>query len=159
MADTQQPRPSMAEQGLAPPTTPATRPVSSPWDWFLLALSKTFEFSGRSRRKEWGWHAVIGTAIQVLTANLGGLFAVLISGGVGFLYMSIAFTISSLFTISFLAAGTRRLHDTGRSGWWLLLVVAPLVGAVVLLILFLQDTERGTNKWGPNHKYPYVPND
>jgi uncharacterized membrane protein YhaH (DUF805 family) len=51
------------------------------------------------------------------------------------------------------AVGVRRLHDTGRSGWWLLIGLIPLVGAVVLIVFFCTDSERGPNRWGPSPKY------
>ncbi|PYE49414.1 uncharacterized membrane protein YhaH (DUF805 family) [Deinococcus yavapaiensis KR-236] len=51
-----------------------------------------------------------------------------------------------------IAVGIRRLHDTGRSGWWTLIGLVPLVGALVLLIFDVQEGEAGSNKWGPNPK-------
>jgi uncharacterized membrane protein YhaH (DUF805 family) len=46
----------------------------------------------------------------------------------------------------------RRLHDTGRSGWWLLIGIIPLIGGIVLIVWFAQDGERGVNRFGPNPK-------
>jgi uncharacterized membrane protein YhaH (DUF805 family) len=51
-----------------------------------------------------------------------------------------------------LAVGVRRLHDTGRSGWWLLIALIPLVGVIVLIIFYVQDSQPGVNKYGPNPK-------
>lgn len=51
-----------------------------------------------------------------------------------------------------LAVWTRRMHDTGRSGWWLLLILVPIVGAIALLVFSLQDSEPGTNAYGKNPK-------
>ncbi|BDP42173.1 hypothetical protein DAETH_21420 [Deinococcus aetherius] len=51
-----------------------------------------------------------------------------------------------------LAVNIRRLHDTGRSGWWYLIAFVPLVGGIVLLIFAVMDSQPGTNKWGPNPK-------
>ena len=51
-----------------------------------------------------------------------------------------------------IAVGVRRLHDTGRSGWWLLIALIPLVGAIVLLVFTVQDSEAGANSYGPNPK-------
>jgi len=52
-----------------------------------------------------------------------------------------------------LAVGVRRLHDIGKSGWWLLIGLIPLVGAIVLLVFACQDSQPGTNQWGPSPKY------
>jgi uncharacterized membrane protein YhaH (DUF805 family) len=49
-----------------------------------------------------------------------------------------------------LAAGVRRLHDTDRSGWWLLIALVPLVGAIVLLVFWVLEGTRGDNRFGPD---------
>ena len=46
----------------------------------------------------------------------------------------------------------RRLHDTGRSGWWLLIGLIPIIGVIVLLIFFVLDSQVGTNEYGPSPK-------
>jgi uncharacterized membrane protein YhaH (DUF805 family) len=51
-----------------------------------------------------------------------------------------------------LALGARRLHDTGRSGWWWLIDLVPFVGPVILLVFWVLDSEPGANKYGPNPK-------
>ena len=50
------------------------------------------------------------------------------------------------------ALAVRRLHDTERSGWWLLLIFLPLIGAIVLIIFLVQDSTPGDNAYGPNPK-------
>ena len=54
--------------------------------------------------------------------------------------------------IPYLAVGVRRLHDTGRSGWWMLIYFVPFIGAIVLLVFFVQDSQDGYNQYGPNPK-------
>jgi uncharacterized membrane protein YhaH (DUF805 family) len=51
-----------------------------------------------------------------------------------------------------LALAIRRLHDTGRSGWWMLIGFLPLIGLIVLIIFFVQDSQPGSNQYGPNPK-------
>ena len=51
-----------------------------------------------------------------------------------------------------LAVGVRRLHDTGRSGWWLLLALIPIIGAIILIVYFAQDSQPESNEYGPNPK-------
>ena len=46
----------------------------------------------------------------------------------------------------------RRLHDTDRSAWWLLIGLVPIVGSIVLLIFFVMDSTPGDNRFGPNPK-------
>ena len=54
--------------------------------------------------------------------------------------------------IPMLSVGARRLHDTGRSGWFLLLCLIPFIGTIILFIMLVQDSSTGANKYGPNPK-------
>ncbi len=51
-----------------------------------------------------------------------------------------------------LAVGVRRLHDTNRSGWWLLIGLIPCIGFIVLIVFLVQDGQAGDNQYGPNPK-------
>ena len=51
-----------------------------------------------------------------------------------------------------IAVSVRRLHDTGRSGWWLLIVLVPLIGTIVFLVFMVQDSKPGKNQFGSNPK-------
>jgi len=51
-----------------------------------------------------------------------------------------------------IAVGVRRLHDTNRSGWWMFISLIPLIGGIVLIVFFAQDSKPGTNQYGPNPK-------
>ncbi|MBR4975355.1 MAG: DUF805 domain-containing protein [Bacteroidales bacterium] len=51
-----------------------------------------------------------------------------------------------------LAVGARRLHDIGKSGWWLLISLIPVIGWILLLIFFVKDGQPGVNQWGSNPK-------
>lgn len=57
------------------------------------------------------------------------------------------FVLIPSFTVSI-----RRLHDTNHSGWWLLIGIIPIIGAIVLLIFYIIDSDVGPNKFGPNPK-------
>ncbi|GAA3947649.1 DUF805 domain-containing protein [Allohahella marinimesophila] len=110
---------------------------------FIEVYRKYAQFSGRARRREyWMW-----VLIYVLTLFL--LIAVeKVLGIESILY----FAFTALSFIPALAVGVRRLHDTGRSGWWMLLLLIPLVGSLVLLVLFVLDSQPGSNQFGPNPK-------
>ncbi|MFI7026726.1 DUF805 domain-containing protein [Micromonospora sp. NPDC049900] len=60
--------------------------------------------------------------------------------------MSVAFLLPSP------AVSVRRLHDLGRSGWWLLIGLIPIVGWIVLIVFFVQDGQPGPNRFGPSPK-------
>ena len=51
-----------------------------------------------------------------------------------------------------IAVGIRRLHDTGRSGWWFLISLIPLIGGIVFLVFCASDTKPEVNQWGPPAK-------
>lgn len=60
--------------------------------------------------------------------------------------------ISTIYSLAVLIPGlavsVRRLHDTGRTGWWLLIAFIPVIGAIALLIFFFQDSQQGDNQYG-----------
>ena len=111
--------------------------------WYLAALRKYAEFNGRARRSEFWYFALanflIGIALNILDMIIGSY------GAITGLY-SLAVLIPSL------AVGARRLHDTNKSGWWLLLLFIPIVGAIVLIVFFAQEGDPGDNQFGPNPK-------
>lgn len=51
-----------------------------------------------------------------------------------------------------IAVGVRRLHDIGKSGWFMFIVLIPIVGGIWLLVLYCTDSEPGENEYGPNPK-------
>ena len=68
----------------------------------------------------------------------------------GTMFLYLIFLLASI--IPSIAVQVRRLHDTGRSGWWILLSFIPLVGPIVLIVFYVMDSEAGVNKYGPNPK-------
>ena len=57
-----------------------------------------------------------------------------------------------MYAIGLLALSVRRLHDIGRTGWWVLISIIPVIGAVVLLVFMSLDSEPGSNRYGANPK-------
>jgi uncharacterized membrane protein YhaH (DUF805 family) len=112
-------------------------------NWYLQALQRYAEFSGRSRRKEF-WFST--------------RFNFLVALGLGFidLMMGTAPLLGALYFLGILipsiAVTVRRLHDTGRSGWWILISLVPVIGALVLLVFVVLDSEPRANEYGPNPK-------
>lgn len=114
--------------------------------WKKAVLENYANFNGRSRRSEVLWFALANIIIYVVLAVLAtGVHSV-------FAVVYLAFGLAML--VPSLAAGVRRLHDTGKSGWMLLIALIPIVGSIILLVFYLTDSQRGTNQYGPSEKYP-----
>jgi uncharacterized membrane protein YhaH (DUF805 family) len=111
-------------------------------EWYLKVLRQYADFTGRARRKEYWMFTLVSGIISVVLAILDN---VLTTSLLGALY-SLAVLLPSL------AVGVRRLHDTGRSGWWLLIGIIPLIGWIVLIVFLATDGERQPNAYGPDPK-------
>ena len=118
-------------------------------NWFVDVLKKYATFSGRARRKEYWMYFLIYFLISLVLMFVDGI----LSGGD---LQSGTGLLSGLFALGTLlpgiAVGVRRLHDTGRAGWWLLVSFIPLIGSLVLLVFLVQDSQPGDNAWGPSPK-------
>jgi len=73
-------------------------------------------------------------------------------GATALLFDSTGYIVATVVTLAIflpnLAVTVRRLHDTGRSGWWLLLVFIPFIGGLILFVFMLLDSQPESNKWG-----------
>jgi len=108
-------------------------------------LKKYAQFSGRSRRAEyWQYALFIGIAYVVLMVLALASKSSVVFGLIAVFYLGIL--------VPSLAVGVRRLHDTGKSGWWLLFGIVPLVGGITLLVFSCLDSQPGPNQYGPNPK-------
>jgi len=118
-------------------------------NWYLEVLKKYAVFSGRSRRKEYWYFSLFNLLITIVLAVIDGMTGTLIAeANIGLLGGIYALAL----LIPFLAVSVRRLHDTDRSGWWLLIALIPLIGAIVILVFTLQDSKPGQNQYGSNPK-------
>lgn len=115
-------------------------------EWYLKVLKNYVGFTGRARRKEYWMFVLVSAIISILLAIVEALIGVddFITG----LY-------SLLVLLPTLAVGVRRLHDTGRSGWWLLIALIPIVGAIILIVFFCEDSKADENQYGPNPKLEF----
>ena len=106
-------------------------------------LGKYADFSGRARRSEyWFW---------TLAVMLGYVVAlILVAIAKPFLYLLVIAYLAIL--VPSLAVSVRRLHDTGKSGWFILVGLIPLVGGIILLVFMVSDSTPGDNQYGPNPK-------
>ena len=134
-------------------TARATADPGSPVDIYKSVLTEKFaQFSGRARRAEYWWFVVVNAVVIALLALLVVIFAS-ISDALGVVAW-LAYGVYALAVlIPALAVAVRRLHDTGKSGWWLLIALVPLVGVIVLLVFYFTDSVPGENQYGASPKY------
>jgi uncharacterized membrane protein YhaH (DUF805 family) len=122
-------------------------------NWYIEVMKKYAVFSGRARRQEY-WMFVLSNVIIVL-------FLSIIDGIAGSDSESSRNTLTTLYGLTVLLPGlavsVRRVHDTGRSGWWMLIGLIPIIGAIVLLIFIIQDSQLMDNQYGPNPKREITP--
>jgi len=119
--------------------------------WYIQVLKKYAVFSGRARRKEIWYFVLISYIISTVLWWIDSL--------IGTYQIDNLWTIYVLFSLYGLAVllpsigvSIRRLHDTGRSGWWIFIGLIPLIGAIILLVFFVTDSQPGTNQYGPSPK-------
>lgn len=119
--------------------------------WYLKVLRQYADFSGRSRRTEFWmfvlFNVIAGIILNILDNALGLTYG---PEGATSGYLSAIYGLAVL--IPSLAVGARRLHDTGRTGWWQLIAFIPLVGAIILIVFWASDGQRGPNQHGVNPK-------
>jgi uncharacterized membrane protein YhaH (DUF805 family) len=108
---------------------------------FFGAFKKYADFSGRARRQEYWMFILIYMIIYIVLAVLDET--------VGTMVLGLVFILVTL--IPSISIATRRLHDTGRSGWWQLIALIPLIGTIVLIV-FLAQNSHDENAYGPNPK-------
>ncbi|MEV4491766.1 DUF805 domain-containing protein [Micromonospora coxensis] len=123
----------------------------SPLDAIKSVLSQYAGFRGRARRSEYWWFALFSSLVGFVAGILDGALGTKLgsdpnSTGVIGLIVTLALLLPSL------AVSVRRLHDTDRSGWWLLIGLVPLVGFIVLLVFFVKDGTQGSNRFGADPK-------
>ncbi|MCQ6279989.1 DUF805 domain-containing protein [Bacillus sp. EB600] len=115
--------------------------------WYVKVLQNYTGFQGRAARTEY-WMFVLFNVIVSIVLSIVESVTHLGS------YLTGIYSLAVL--LPSLAVGARRLHDTGRSGWWLLLSIIPLIGAIILLIYTVQDSQESENQYGPNPKLEFT---
>jgi uncharacterized membrane protein YhaH (DUF805 family) len=110
-------------------------------DYFIGALKKYADFSGRARRTEFWMFMLFYTIFYLVLALVGSLL--------GTELLALLFSLALL--VPSLSIGARRLHDTGRSGWWQLIYIVPIIGFIVLIVFFVQDSH-DENSYGDSPK-------
>ena len=115
---------------------------------FVDAIKSVFTqyvgFSGRARRSEF-WYFYLFTILLSIVASIVQRAMTNSTNGI------VTTIIGLAIILPYLAVAVRRLHDTSRSGWWLLIGLIPVVGTIILIVFWVQDSH-GDNQYGPSPK-------
>ena len=107
-------------------------------EWYVIPFQKYIEFEGRARRKELWIFAGVNFLISIILGVIG------------------LDLISTLFSLAIflpgIAVGVRRLHDVGKTGWFMLIGLIPVVGWIILIYFYVQEGDAGPNEYGLNPK-------
>ena len=122
--------------------------------WYLKVVRDNYaNFDGRARREEY-WMFTLFNALFIIAIVIasGSIATALDSPGIFSLYIIYALGV----LIPSIAVTVRRLHDTGKSGWYYLVSLIPFIGGIWLLILLVTEGDRRSNEYGPDPKAPNI---
>ncbi len=133
--------------------------------WYVAVLARYADFTGRARRTEYWMFTLFSVLVSIALAAVDALlfgtgsFSTL-GGGVSASFTSVGI-LSTVYAVAVLlptlGVTARRLHDTDRSGWWILLSLVPIIGGIVLLVFLALEGTRGPNSHGPDPRAVAVP--
>ena len=106
-------------------------------DWYLKVLKNYIGFGGRARRKEYWMFILVNIILTGVLSIIDKMLGWQRAGGEGIL--------TTIY-------GVLILHDTDRSAWWLLLLLIPVIGWLVILVFNCQNGTPGNNRFGPDPK-------
>lgn len=113
-------------------------------EWYLQVLKNYTVYYGRARRKEYWMFVLINF---IVTAILSAIQSV-----IGMEYPVLTLIYSLVVLLPSIAVGIRRLHDTERSGFWILIGLIPVIGSIILLVFLCQNGTSGSNRYGNDPK-------
>lgn len=120
------------------------------FDWYYKVILNYTNFSGRARRQEYWYFTLVNVLVNlvmgIIDRAIGSVMQMDNFGFFGVIY-------ALFIMIPSIAVTVRRLHDSGRVGWWALIAFVPIIGILVLLYFLIQDSEEGSNQYGANPKY------
>jgi uncharacterized membrane protein YhaH (DUF805 family) len=108
--------------------------------WKVVVLERFAQFTGRAGRAEYWWFFLANLIVALVLALLS-------RASVIFLILYVIYGVGVL--VPSIAVGVRRLHDTDKSGWFMLIALIPFVGYIILLVLLAMEGTPGSNRYGP----------
>ncbi|MGO9482899.1 MAG: DUF805 domain-containing protein [Candidatus Kryptoniota bacterium] len=128
--------------------------------WYLTVVRDNYgNFAGRAQRKEYWMFLLFNLIFGIVALIIDNILGTTFKFGEGYYAASLPYGwIYLLYNLAVfipaLAVGVRRLHDVGKSGWWLFIVLIPFIGAIWLLVIVCTDGDPGENIYGASPKVP-----
>ena len=121
-------------------------------NYFVDTIKNQYaDFEGRASRSQYWYFQLFSFIISMVLSTVGAVLAG-VSDTLAMIPTGLSFIFSLALIIPSIGLAVRRLHDTGKSGWFLFLALIPLLGAIALLVFFCTDSTPGENEYGPNPK-------
>ena len=117
--------------------------------WYLKVLNNYASFRGRARRKEYWIFTLVNVVFTIVAIVLDNLVRLTFEGSV-YGFLSTAYILATI--VPSFSVLVRRLHDIGKSGWYVLVYFVPLLGGLILLAFTVTDGDYGENDYGPDPK-------
>lgn len=118
-------------------------------NWYIKALKQYADFEGRARRTEYWMFILFYIIFAIVAMIIDGLLGFSMAEG-GFSPIQALYSLAMI--VPAIAVSVRSLHDVGKSGWMLLVGLIPFIGYIWLLVLYVTDSNPGTNQYGSNPK-------
>ncbi len=112
-------------------------------EWYLKVLKQYADFNGRARRTEFWMFVLFNVIVTVILTTIDTMLGT---------YGALSGIYGLAIFIPGLAVSVRRLHDTGKSGWMILVGFIPVIGFIWLLVLYIMEGTPGENQYGANPK-------
>ncbi|WP_328999150.1 DUF805 domain-containing protein [Kribbella sp. NBC_00709] len=120
--------------------------------WYIDVLKKYAVFDGRARRKEYWMFVLFNVIASIILSILDKILGLDFGSGSS----SSSGWLSTIYSLAVLlptiGVAIRRMHDTGRSGWWILINLIPCIGWIWFIVLAAQEGNAGDNAYGPDPK-------
>ncbi|AKU14803.1 DUF805 domain-containing protein [Luteipulveratus mongoliensis] len=117
-------------------------------DYYTSVIKRYVDFSGRARRKEFWMYTLINWIISIVLSIVDKIIGTDFGNGGGLLAGLYALAVF----LPSLGVAVRRLHDTNRSGWWVLIGLIPVIGFIVLILFWIKEGDPHPNEHGPDPK-------
>lgn len=119
-------------------------------NWYVKVIKNYANFEGRARRQEYWMFVLFNMLFAFAAIILDNVFGITFSEQINYGPFYAIYSLAVF--IPGLAVGIRRLHDIGKSGWYILLGLIPCIGSIWLIVLLATDSQPGENEYGPNPK-------